>query len=280
MANTSNTRAARFRAIETLLLWEGQIENQRLRSLLGIQTVQASRVLAEYAAAHTDKVWRQTPRSPYVPRGPLAPLYSSGTIEEYLTLLRGADAVDDVIEDARLDLTAPTPPIFATVLQACRASAGLQVDYRSMTTPSGTARLIYPHAVVRAGRRWHARAWCTERHDFRDFVIGRMRSASLIAATAKPEQSARARDAGWNNKVSLVLAAHPSLDPDQSHAIRDEHFGGAVSRRISVRSCLLSYVIQDLRAAVDPARETPPEFQLAVTNAAALQAHLFPSSGG
>lgn len=41
-----------------------------------------------------------------------------------------------------------------------------------------------------------------------------------------------------------------------------------------VRSCLLFYVVQDLRAAVNPSAETPPEFQLVVSNASDLRQYL------
>lgn len=276
MANTGNTREARFAVIETLLLWEGQVDNQRLRSLLGIQNVQASRALAEYAAANSGVVTRKSPRSPYVASALLKPTNSSGTIEEYLALIRETDNLGELVEDARVDLTAPAPRIFSTVLQACRTNVGLTIDYRSMTTPTGSARLIYPHVIVRAGRRWHIRAWCAERKDYRDFVIGRVRSAVL---TTDPKTDVKENDALWNKKVALVLGAHPALNAEQGRIIRDEYFAGAVSRRLTVRSCLLSYVIQDIRAAIDPQRETPPDYQLVVSNADSLRSYLFPSSG-
>lgn len=42
-----------------------------------------------------------------------------------------------------------------------------------------------------------------------------------------------------------------------------------------MRACLAQYVIQDLRAAVDPEKEAPPEFQIEVINAAWLKKALF-----
>ena len=272
MANTENSREARFRIIETLLLWEGEVDNQRLRSLLGVQSVQASRVLAEYAERNADQIQRPSPRSPYQAAASIKPAFSSGAIEEYLALVRGTEELGDIIEDARIDLTAPMPRIFSVVLRACRHNTGVTMEYRSMTNPRGNTRLIYPHTVVRAGRRWHVRAWCTERKDFRDFVIGRIRSAAIHSEPSP----IKADDTAWNNKLPLILGVHPGLDPNQNRVIRDEYFSGAVSRRLLVRSCLLLYVAQDLRAAVDPSVETPPEFQLAVTNAKELKRHLSP----
>lgn len=271
MANTKNTREARFRVIETLLLWEGQVDNRRLRSLLDIQNVQASRVLAEYAEQNADQILRLSPRSPYQASSSTKPSFSSGSIDEYLALIQGTEDLGEMIEDVRMDLTAPAPRVFSVVFQACRRNLGLTIQYRSMNNPRGSARLIYPHAIVRAGRRWHVRAWCTERQDFRDFAIGRIHSAS-ISAIPKPDIKA---DVAWNTKLPLVLSAHPALTLDQCRVIRDEYFSGSVSRQLTIRSCVLTYVIQDLRAAVDPKKETPPDFQLVVSNAKNLKPYLF-----
>ena len=271
MANTENSREARFRVIETLLLWEGEVDNGRLRTLLDIQNVQASRVLSEYAARNPAQIRRPSPRSPYLAAPGIKPSYSAGTVEEYLELLRIAGELGGVIEDARVDLTAPVAKIFSTVLQACRRNCGLNMEYRSMTTPGGSHRLIFPHPVVRAGRRWHVRAWCTERKDFRDFVIGRIVSAALDPGLSSRPKS---EDAAWGKKLPVVLGAHPALSRAQEQVIRDEYFAGAVSRRLLVRSCLLFYVVQDLRAAVNPAKEKPPEFQLVVNNAEDLRPYL------
>lgn len=272
MANTANTREARFRIIETLLLWEGRIDNPRVRSVLDVQNVQASRILADYAEQYPENIVRTSPRAPYVASPLLNPSLSSGSIDEYLALVRATDSLETTIEDARVDFSEPVPRIFATILQGCRQQLGVTISYRSMTTPREKDRLIFPHSIVRAGRRWHARAWCTERRDYRDFVIGRIRSAVLAADAPSPK---RDEDIAWNTKVPLTIAAHPALSLDQAAVIRDEYFAGAVSRRLIVRSCLLSYVIQDLRAAVEPKRELPPEFQLIVTNVDTVRRHLF-----
>lgn len=272
MANTKNTQESRFRIIETLLLWEGQVDNQRLRSILDVKAVQASRILAQYAEQNRENVLRTSARSPYEASRALKPTLSSGSAEEYLALLQQSEDFSGIIEDARVDFSEPTPQVFSTILRACRHGLGVTIEYRSMNRPAGKTRLIYPHAIVRAGRRWHVRAWCMEREGYRDFVIGRIRSASVSVYS---KQNARVEDVEWNTKLPLVIAVHPVLSSDQARVIREEYFAGAVSRRLTVRSCLLSYVIQDLRAAVDTSREMPPEFQVAVANLETLRPYLF-----
>lgn len=274
MAKTKKEEDARFRIIDTLLLWEGQVDNQRLRSLLKIKNVQASRLLTEYARLNPGKVHRPSPRAPYHAITTAAADTSAPHLDDYLMLVRrSSEQLDKIVEDARIDLTIPAPRVFSVVLQASRARVGLEIDYRSMSNPGGKKRLIFPHAIVRAGRRWHVRAWCAERREYRDFVIGRIRSANIVDQPWPPRVGA---DAAWETTVTVVLGAHPELAPEQARVIRDEYFAGAVSRRIVIRSCFVAYTIQDLRAAVDAKTERPPDFQLVVTNSKELKHFLFP----
>ena len=48
--------------------------------------------------------------------------------------------------------------------------------------------------------------------------------------------------------------------------IRFEYFANAAARVERCRAAMATYFIQDLRAATDPAKQLPPEYQLAVEN--------------
>lgn len=272
MANTDKSREARFRVIETILLWEGEISNERVREILGIQVVQASRVLTEYISFNQDQVSKNTNRSPYKSASSIKPKYSIGTVDEYIALSRLFDGAEATIVDARYDLTTPTPDILSKVSQAIRNRYGLAINYLSMTNPSGSQRLIYPHSIVHAGRRWHLRAWCTDKSAFRDFVIGRIKKADIDEKSAL---RCVEQDEEWNKKVPLILGAHPKLNNDQINVIRNEFFNGAVSRRLMVRACLVQYVIQDIRVAINIEVELPPEYQLAMLNTDEVKQYLF-----
>jgi hypothetical protein len=47
--------------------------------------------------------------------------------------------------------------------------------------------------------------------------------------------------------------------------ISHEYFLGARAMRLRVRECLAAYAIQDLRLALDPSCELPPNYQLLVS---------------
>lgn len=129
---------------------------------------------------------------------------------------------------------------------------------------NGSERIVYPHSLIRAPRRRHIRAWCEEKKSFRDFTLGRIAVAEPLDT---PAPYRRDDDQEWNNILELVIVAHPGLSPDQQEMIAAENFPGARARRLKVRQCLASYIIQDLRLALDPVKHPTPEYQLMVGNA-------------
>lgn len=265
--DSPNTPAQqRLRDMEVLLRWEGEIDNGRLREVFGIQTVQASRLLAAFLAEFSDAVKRDTPYAPITATKSFRPRFAGNSPDEYLHLVQklGATHIDSTVEDLRLDLSPVLPALFAVITQACRKRMGLRIRYRSLAAPEGQDRLVYPHALVRAARRWHARAWCVQRQGFRDFALGRIAKAAL---DAEPAPTAALTDKDWTEFVKLVVQAHPGLPEGQARLLRDEYLGGDESRTLRVRRCMVGYTVQDLRIATEPARQTPPEYQLALSNA-------------
>jgi predicted DNA-binding transcriptional regulator YafY len=256
----------RMRDMEVLLRWEGELDNSRLREVFGIQSVQASRLLAAFLSEFTDAVTRATPYAPITATKSFRPRFAGTSPDEYLQLVQklGPTHIDSTVEDLRLDLSPVLPALFAVITQACRRRVGLRIRYRSLAAPEGQDRLVYPHALVRAARRWHARAWCVQRQAFRDFALGRIAKATFDAEPAPTEAQT---DKDWSDFVKLVVQAHPGLSDGQARLLRDEYLGGEESRTLQVRRCLVGYTVQDLRIATEPTKHTPPEYQLALSNA-------------
>jgi hypothetical protein len=75
--------------------------------------------------------------------------------------------------------------------------------------------------------------------------------------------------------VTIELAAHRNLSAQQKKVVQGENFRGLAVRRLLIRACLAQYVIQDLRAAIDPEKEMPPNFQIEVVNIEGLRSVLF-----
>lgn len=273
MSNKPALRDHRLRIMEGVLAWEGEIGNARVRKLFDIQPVQASRLLAEFRALMGDSIVEDGRAKVLKPASPEF-FETNVSLEEYARhTLAGEDTNPHVI-DARVDLTEVRPPVFALLRKAARTKSGVVISYASMTNPVFEERMIFPHSIIHIGRRWHVRAWCARRLEFRDFTLGRIKSAYSVPDVAPRTMD---DDPAWQEIVLLELAAHRKLSLRQQELVRHENFDGAADRRLPVRACLAQYVIQDLRAAVNPEEEVPPEFQIEVTNAKELKDLLFPS---
>lgn len=252
--------------LETVLTWEGAIDNERIRQLLDVKSVWASRLMGELVKRMGRRARRASAHAPLEFQDPRSARRSP---DEYLRIVSNHPdrLIGGFVEDARVDLSAIAPKVFSTLFRAVKQQTGVQIVYRSMSSPTGAERIIFPHAFVRAPRRWHVRAWCGQRMGYRDFTLGRMASAELLDT---PNSNPQAGDAEWSRMLELVIVAHPALSIAQQEMIAHEYFPGARAMRLRVRECLASYAIQDLRLALDASRQAPPDYQLLVSNAAKL----------
>lgn len=239
--------------LETILTWEGEVDNARIRDILNVKPVWASRLLGELVQHMGTRAKRASAHAPLT----FVDQKFNGSPDDYLQIVSGSE----FIEDARLDISSLQPDLFSKVIQATRRSRGLRISYRSMTNPLGSQRVVFPHAIVRVSRRWHMRAWCESRKEFRDFTLGRI---SEIEHFDAPSPKERDGDRDWVEKVNITVIAHPALTYEQQEMIRAEYFPKAAARRLTLRRCLADYVLRDLHIATDMEKHLPPEYQLAV----------------
>jgi hypothetical protein len=154
------------------------------------------------------------------------------------------------------------------ILVAIRSGASLRVRYQSMSGPEPRWRWVSPHALGFDGFRWHARAWCHSREEFRDFVLARI----LEVGEAGPSSSDPALDMGWQREVTLRLAPHPDLKGGKRRAVELD-FGmtnGAVE--VKTRVCLSYYLERQLGLDRDPSKVQPERQQIVLANRAKVEA--------
>lgn len=271
MANRPALRDHRLRVMEGVLAWEGEIGNARVRKLFGLQPVQASRLLAEFRALMGDSIVEDG-RAKNLKPASAENFETDVSLDEYARQTLAGEDTNPCVIDARVDLTEVKPHIFALLRKAAQTRTGVVISYASMTNPVFEDRMIFPHSIIHIGRRWHVRAWCGKRQDFRDFTLGRIRSASAVNEQAPQMIN---DDEAWQEMLMIELTAHRKLSGQQQAVVRAENFGGLKTRRLPIRACLAQYVIQDVRAAVDPEKEVPPEFQIEVINPTQLEKAFF-----
>jgi hypothetical protein len=76
--------------------------------------------------------------------------------------------------------------------------------------------------------------------------------------------------------VPVSFVHHPQLTEAQQRVVRDEFFEGTGAWIEHCRGAQVHYLIQELRAATDPERQAPPDYQLAVESIQECQPWLFP----
>ena len=271
----------RLRQLELLLRWEGQIGNARLRELLGLSSIRASQWLREFREAEPRwALWNSVTRSfhatPEFYRHKVPDMTES--LGRYLSLVGLPSAMEadskDVVVAAFPDISTPNPHIFAVLSGASRLGRLVEITYRSMREPTPHKRIISPHSIVHAGRRWHVRAYSELNKQFRDYALGRISSAKLLPQAA---EFLMKDDKDWMTEVPVRLIAHPDLSQEQESLIRFEYFNDTSARVTTCRGPLVQYFIQDVRAAIDIKMQRPPEYQLAVANIKEIRQWLFPS---
>ncbi|MFK3797141.1 helix-turn-helix transcriptional regulator [Pseudomonas sp. NPDC088444] len=271
--------AQRTELLKTLLLWGGRLGNARLRELLGMKVTRVSQLMSEFQNEHPNWMeWDSVSRSYRAKAAAYRSAFdASASLGQYLSLVgishtQGESSNQRTLWNAFPDLSVPPARTFAQLTEAVELSRRVQITYRSMSNPEPHRREISPHSIIRAGRRWHVRAFCSTRQEFRDFALGRIDSPKLMDV---PSERSANQDVAWNTLLDVRLIAHPRMTTAQQDMIRLEYFSGTAARVERCRAAMVSYFIQDLRAATDASKQLPPEFQLAVENMEDLSKWMF-----
>ncbi|MGQ0616607.1 MAG: helix-turn-helix transcriptional regulator [Acidimicrobiia bacterium] len=154
----------------------------------------------------------------------------------------------------------PSPTVdagaLATLAQGCRDREQVRFDYRRRDGED-TGRLVEPHQLVLAGRRWYLVAWDVRRADWRTFRLDRLRDPQL-AGVRFPPRALPATDAAEFVARSIssrpmtyraVLLAHGPVE-DVRGAVRwiDAEVGAVDARtsRVEIRAESLDWLVSNI----------------------------------
>lgn len=271
-ATSTSARVARWgqdrrlEFIEYRLRWAGHLNRSDLTEFFGISVPQASLDLAEYARRAPGNLTYDRSTRTYVLASGFHPLFTGTNHERYLNdLLREAHAVESVDESFlgwHPAVSVPRTPwrhldgrTVGAIVEAIRSNRALHLVYQSLSRPTPYSRKLTPHALVHDGQRWHVRAYCHTRQDFRDFLISRI----LEIEGTESDRLRAGEDSEWNNLVSVVLSPHPALAEAHRRAIELDYGMVGGNCKFECREALVFYVLRQLR--LDRPEETSPEAQ-------------------
>lgn len=253
----------RLRFIESHLFWAGRINRNDLVQRFGIHVAVASLDLRHYQDAAPRNALYDLRRKTYVTGPAFSPLFGPPQPQH---LLGHALLEDGVAELIAPFTTLPTlaravsPVALRNVIVAQREAAAVRIFYRSLRVPEGEWRWIVPQQMIHDGLRWHVRAYCELREDYRDFVISRIQDADTI----RPQDIALPDDHDWQTLIELHLAPHAKLTDAQRELVAYDYQMPADGLRVSVRRALGWYFLVSLGLDHDLG---PPRQLLQLSNA-------------
>ncbi len=270
----------RLEFIEFRLLWDGRLNRADLTSFFGISVPQASMDLAKYMELAPENMSYDRQEKAYLIASGFSPALGTGDSHVFLNQIRQIEAGMLTRESTFIGWYPPAgvvrhptrkvdPGTLRAVLLAIRRKETLRINYQSMNRPDPATRDISPHAIVFDGVRWHVRAFCSLRKDYRDFVLAR------ILEFEKGETAAVAADAdsSWSNIIEVRIRAKSDLPLGQRRAIELDYGMDNGSLGIETREALLFYVLQQLCLLPDQTTQAP-FCQLELVNTRALSPFL------
>jgi len=261
----------RFEFIEWRAYWVGRVNRKDLEDEFSISTQQASVDLSNYREAApgnieydaTDKAYRATPnfRSRFYKLAPERYLLQLEAIvgdairknETWFDRLPPADVIPAIVRG-------PEAFILRAMIQATEAKRAISVNYQSLTNTR--VRTICPHAFASDGHRWHVRAWCMERKQFRDFVLGRILSVGPQSDSIINSED----DAEWHTSITLKVIAHPKLGDAQRAAIERDYKLKNGELSLAMRLALAFYFVRRHNLDLREGQIAPERAQLFLQN--------------
>lgn len=240
--------------IEARLFWHGRVNRSDLVEHFAIHRSVASEDLAEYRrVAPRNAVYDRRSKVYRAGRG-FIPIFGppgmAGLLAHSL-LGDGLPSPGASFEAIKTPSRAADPVVARNIIAAAQRGFALKVFYRSMGTPAGRWPWIEPHSLVSNGFRWHVRAFCRERREFRDFVLGRMEQADETGPlTANPESDTR-----WHQLIEVEIRPHRKLTSEQAVLVGLDYGMNDGLARFTCRQALLWYALINL--GLDEERSPP-----------------------
>ena len=243
----------RLQFIDFRLQWEGRIRRADLMSFFGISMPQASADMKRYQDAFPGNMRYDGGEKYYVPSEAFVPRFPATGPRQYLAQLlaleRGILPPQDAFFGQPPPMASAPNPVrtvdqdtLKKLVRAINERASLEIDYQSVSRPDPTSRRISPHAFGHDGMRWHIRAYCHMREEFRDFVVGRI----VDIGGAGPSNVSSIQDDEWWRELTLILEPHPRLNASQRRGIEMDYGMHDGRSTMTCKQAMLLYTLRRL----------------------------------
>ena len=239
----------RLRFLDGLLFWEGRANRRDLIAEFQISPAQVTIDFREYLeAAGPDRVTYDTTQKLYLATDAFEPIYGQPDISSWIQ--RSAKGHSDQFDQVQPLARATDGATIAALHRAIRDRRAISITYMTFARGEEEPRWIAPTALVSDGLRWHVRAYCFKRKEYRDFVVSRINlqvGEGLSAMSARADQDSAPVDLAWNTFIELDLVPAPDLNGLQAMAVRHEYGFEGECLTVRVREALEFYALRSWR---------------------------------
>jgi predicted DNA-binding transcriptional regulator YafY len=258
----------RFNFIESVVIWEGQINATHLATKFQLSRQAASTVLQLYRESFPQNLLYNQSNKAFVATADFNDHTQVTDFSEYLTAVSNShqstkdlkQSVDVCIFEVEAPLRNINPLQVRPILRAIREKLAIDIGYISLSSPDYLDRIIQPHALIFDGLRWHVRAYCNKNNQFRDFTLSRFNGAATFEGKAS---HSAAQDEKWNTIVDVVIEADPRFNDQQKCIIEQDFQMHQGKKIIPTRAALVNYLLRRLH--IDNYKNTPEEQQIVLT---------------
>ena len=213
--------------------------------MFGISEVQASLDLRLYQQRNRGAMRYDRNAARYVATPRLRLSVGAGEVEEAIEVLKQAERPRDSgpwFGQVKLPARRAEKEVAQAVVRSILAGSALRIRYASLHSDTFRWRWITPHALGHDGYRWHARAYCHDEREFRDFVLGR------IAATGEtgPGAAKAADDKDWSATIEKEVTVDSGLGAAQRRALELDFLLAAGRFKITSSPALMIYALAAL----------------------------------
>lgn len=209
----SHSQRERLAYIDFRLYFMGEVGRPDLSSRFGVAPAAATRDLALYRKVAPQNIEFDGSHKIYRIGNAFSPLFDH--IPERVLLAISLGFCGGAYGESQPMLPCESPAVLSSphmdvLAPLCRAIHGkrpVRIRYHSVNS-GASDRIIVPFALVDTGLRWHVRAFDRKSDEFRDFVITRIDSPSLLDEEPKAHERPDA-DIQWTRIVEVQLISHP-----------------------------------------------------------------------
>ena len=247
----SHGQRERLAYIDFRLYFFGELGRPDLIERFGVAPAGATRDLALYREVAPHNITFDGSNKVYRIGQAFSPLFDHASPRVLSALALGfGDGVDGAQQpllpcESPAALCNPRMDVLAPICRAIHAKQPVSIRYHSMSSGE-SERVIVPFALVDTGLRWHVRAFDRKSGEFRDFVLTRIETPTLLdeepLVNERPDS-----DIQWTRIVELDFVPHPRLE--RPEIIKMDYGMSDGSIRMRVRAAVAGYML--LRWSVD-----------------------------